>query len=423
MFGFPPRLVGLVLLGVAAVILLISALIGWNAVQRWRAFVAIEDHHLARLGGHANGARNHAETAAALLPQAAMAALPAIDPAADQAAGQLELLSRSVHPRERAIVATTAAFSAALHGNAVDGVDGADGALIKHLAALSKGGLPVFPAFSGNDAPQAAILGQAAQRHAASAWKAGNREELVRGLGLVLLTRPYHAEAKQAVTVLAALDPAADRAVLSGLIGGLGSDGHLLLRRAALLAPERAAVLTAIIPAEQRTPAEAQLLLAAGGEPGEKLESLIAKALASPSPILLADLFQRCLDQDKVDLAQKIADQAVEPHQRELRIALAHHLGDVLALAALQPERTDLKPAASPPVGGSGLIAFHLATPAGLIPRIGELRVRADGKEVPADRITRRGSLVVLLMPGASGMVEIDVKLGDTLVFAGGVSL
>ena len=58
-----------------------------------------------------------------------------------------------------------------------------------------------------------------------------------------------------------------------------------------------------------------------------------------------------------------------------------------------------------------------------MIPLIGELRVRADGKEVPADRITRRGSLVVLLMPGASGMVEIDVKLGDTLVFAGGVSL
>lgn len=423
MFGLHSRLVGLVLLGISAVLLLVATLVSWNAVQRWRAIAAIDDHHLARLSGRTNSARESAETAAALLPGAAMAALPAIDPADDSAAERLDGLSRAVHPRDRAIVTTTTAFSAALRGKTGETIAGADGVLIKHLTALAKGELPVFPTLPAKDAPQAAILSQAAQRHAAAAWKAGNRDQLARGLGLVLLAHPTHAEAKQAVTLLAAIDPAGNRDTIAGLVGALGAKGPELLRRAALLAPERTTLLFALIPTDQRTPEEAQAILAGGGSQGEKLESLVEKGLASPSPALLANLFQRCLDQDKTALARQIADKAVEPQQRDLRIALAQHLGDVLALAALQPERSDLKPTTSPPVTGPGIIAFHLATPSGLVPRVGVLRARANGEDIPADRIKRWGSLVVLLMPKVSGKIDVDVKLGDTTVFAGGVSL
>ena len=417
-----PRVLGLILIGISAVLLLTAALLGWNAVQRWRAIAAIEDHHLARLGGHANAAREHADQAAQLLPSLAMSALPAIDPSADTAAERLAGVANAVPTGDRAIVATTAAFSGALRGKA-ETVDGADGVLIKHLAALASGTLPPFPSLPANDAPQAAILNQAAQRHAAAAWKAGNRQELARGLGLVLLTRPAHAEAKAAAAVLTAIDVGGSSETITALTSALGTKGADLLRRAALLAPERAALLLALIPADQRTPAEAQAVVGAGGNPSEKLEILVAQGLAAPEPALLANLFRRCLDQDKPDLARQIADKAVEQQQREMRIALAQYLGDVAALATLQSERTDLKPTTSPPVGSPGMVAFHLATPSGLVPRVGDLRARANGQDVPTERIKRWGSLVVLVLPSMSGMVDIDVKLGETTVFAGGVRL
>jgi len=423
MFGLHPRLVGLVLLGIAAVLLLVASLIGWGAVQRWRAIAAVNDHHISRLSGRANSARDSAEAAAALLPNDAMAALPAIDPAADNAGERLDRLERAVHPRQRAIVTTTAAFSAALRGSTGAIVDGANGVLIKHLAALAKGELPIFPPLPANDAPQAAILSQTAQRHAAAAWKAGNRDQLARGLGMVLLTRPAHAENRSLIVMLAALDVATDPAQFANAVDTLGANGLALVRRAVVLAPERAAKLSALIPPNQRTPDETQRVLAGGGAPGETIESLVEKSLLSPSPPLFAVLFQRSLDMDKIDLARRIADKAVEPQQGEMRIAIAQHLGDVLTLTKLQPERTDLKPTTSPPVVGPGTISFHLATPAGVAPRLGELHARADGKLVPASRIKRWGSLVMLQVPDARGTIEVDVKLDDTLVFAGRVSL
>jgi len=423
MFGLHPRLVGIILMCVAGALLITAGLIGWNAVQRWQAINHITDSHIARLAGRASSAKESAEAAAALLPDDAMATLPALDPADDGAGPRLERLARAVHPRDRAIVATTAAFSAALRGSDAEAIDGADGLLIKHLTALAKGGLPPFPTLPANDAPQLAILVQAAQQHAAAAWKAGNRDQLIRGLGMVLLARPTHAEAKAMATLLTAFEPRAEKAQLANLIGGLGPEGLALARRAALLMPERAPQILAVIPSAQRTPEEEQRILAAGGEQGESLDSLVQKGLASPSPALLASLFRRCLDQDKVDLARQIADKAVEPQRRDLQAALANHIGDALALAALHPERSDLKPTTSPPVGRPGVIAFHLATGSGLVPRVGELHARVDGKAVPATSIKRWGSLVVLLLPGSAGNVDLDIKLGDTTVFAGGVRL
>lgn len=423
MFGLQPRIVGFAMLGVAAILLLVATLIGWGAIQRWRAIAAIEDHHLARLAGRANSARDSAQRAAAILPDSAMAALPAIDPSAEDAGARLERLLRAAEPRDRAVVAATVVFSAALRGGAVDRVDGADGVLLGHLAALAKDGLRPFPALPADDAPQAAILAQAAQRHVAAAWAAGDREQLARGLGMVLLTRPTHPDIRPVATLLAALDPAVERGPLGNLVGASGGDPIALLRRAALLAPERAPLLFALIPPDKRRPEEARRVLAASGGTAEPLEAQVAKGLASPSPALLASLFARCLEQDRTDLARQLAEKAAEPQRRDLRIALARHLGDVSALAALQPERTDLAPLASPPVAGVGLVAFHLGTASGMVPRVGDLRARVDDAPIPPERIKRWGSLVVLLLPGKSGMVDLDVTLGGTSVFAGGVRL
>jgi hypothetical protein len=425
MFGLRPRLVGIILLGVAAIVLLIGLTVAWSSVQRWRAILAVNEAGVARLGGKAAHARDRAEAAAGLLPDEAMAVLPSIEPGSAAAEARLDRLTAAIHPRDRAVVETTAAFDAALRGGAPDAIEGSDGTLIRHLQSLAKGDLPPFPSLDAGDPPQAAILSQAAQRHALAAWKAGNREQLQRGLGLVALAEPDHPEAKEIIALLALLDQGLSKASLLAVVAGLGDRGAALARRAAALSPERSTALFAAIPDALRTAEENERLAAAGalGEPGDSLETLANKALAQPTPAALAGAFKRTLDEGRIDLAKQLIEKSAEPQRRDLRIALAMHQGDVMALAALQPERTDLKLTTTTPIGRPGQVSFHLASRSGMVPRSGELRARLGGENVEPEHIRRWGSLVVIDAPLTSGTVDLEVRFDDLTVFSGSVDL
>lgn len=421
-----PRVLGLILLGASAGFAIAGVVVAWNAVQRWRAVSAIEEYHLARLGNRLPVAGEAARAAARHLPGDAATALPAIDPAQAGAVEALERLRRQVHPRQREVVATGLAFAGVLTGSSVEAEPAAaDAPYIRHLAALAKGQLPPFPEAKTGEAPQPAIISQTAQRHVAAAWKAGDKDALVSGLGAFVLCEPRHPEHAFARALLAALNPGASpeaKAMTTNIVRNLGADTAKVVRRAVQLGAPEPGELLKLIPQDQRTPDETQRVLAAGGD-GASLEQLVQQAIKQQAAPALTVVFRRCLDADKLDLAREIVERSPEPPKQSLGIALAQHIGDVQTLARLQPDRADLRLTSTRPVGRSGMIAFHLGTRTGLVPRVGELKVSVAGQPLPPDRIRRWGSLVVLKIAETTGAPEIDVRLGDTVVFAGAVSL
>jgi len=412
------RFFGIGLLVAAAICLLLAILIGWNGITRWRAIHAANTWQMARLAGQTNDAAEAAKTAARLGSGDAALVLPDIDLSqADNA--RLSRLRRDVPAQQRRLVDATLAFHAVLHNSTGGSLDGVDGRLLDHIVALKRGGtMPTFPMVERGDMPFAAILDHAVQNHLQAAWNAGNATALRAGLEPFVLLRPDHPEHAKARTILAAIAGG----TAPSFVHDIADQRTAFLRHLAQLAPERADSLIRLIPEAQRTPDEIQRLLLAGGNTVD-LKQQVEQALTSPGEAVFVVLFRRCLNEDRTDLAQRLIEKAPVHLKPGMELALAFHAGDVATVSRLQPERRDLQPRATAPIGRENLITFHLMTDAGLIPRGDGLDIRLNEERVAPDRIKRRGSLVEVQFRGGGLTVNLEVKLGDKIVFAGPVRL
>lgn len=412
------RFLGIGLLIAAAICLLLAIIIGWSGITRWRAIHAANTWQMARLAGQANEATEAASTAARLAPGDAALVLPDIELVRTDA-DRLARLRRDVPAQQRRLVDTAIAFHAVLHGDSGGSLDGVDGRLLNHLVALKRGGaIPPFPAVERGDLPFAAIFDHTVQTHIQAAWDAGDATALRAGLEPFVLLRPDHPERAKARTILAAISGA----TAPSFVHDITDERNAFLRHLAQLAPDRADALIRLIPEAQRTPDEIQRLLLAGGETAD-LKRQVEQALANPGEAVFVVLFRRCLEEDHTDLAQRLIDKAPASIKPGMELALAFHVGDVATVVRLQPDRRDLQPRATPPIGRENLITFHLMTEAGLVPRGDGLVVRLNEERVAPDRIKRRGSLVEIQFRGGGMTVNLEVKLGDKIIFAGPVRL
>jgi len=411
------RLLGIILLVAAAVCLLLAILIGWGAISRWRAISAANLWQTARLTGNSNDMTEAAQAAAAYGSSEAALGLPAVDlKVADT--GRLDRLRRDVPARQRPLIDATLAFHGVLHGGNGQGLDGDNGRILAHIAALKKGtSIPPFPTLERGSEFYAAILDHALQTHIQVAWNAGDQDKLREALAPFVLLRPDHADRAKARTILAGLTG-------TSMGGYLSADDNrvALLRQLAMLAPDHADAMFALIPEKSRSAAEIQRLLLAGGAQSE-LKPMVERALANPSEAVLVVLFRRCLAENNRELAQRLVDQAPPSIKPGMELALAFASGDVATMVRLQPHRQDLRPQVTPPVGRENLISCHLTTAAGLNPSSAGLTVRLNEEPVAPDRIKRRGSLLEIQFRGGGTVVNLEIKLGDVVVFGGPVQL
>ncbi len=411
------RLFGILLLSTSAVCLLLAVVIGWGAISRWRAISAANHWQTARLTGNSNDTIEAAQAAAHYGSSEAALGLPAVDLKAPDTV-RLDALRRGVPARQRPLIDATLAFHGLLHGGNGQDLQGDNGRLLAHVATLKQGlSIPPFPKLERGSDMYAAILDYALQAHIQVAWNAGDAGKLLEALAPFVLLRPDHADYAKARTILAGLSGTA-------MGGFLVQDANrvILLRQLATLAPEHADALFALIPEKDRSAAEIQRLLLAGGAQSE-LKPLVERALANPSDAVLLVLFRRCLAENNRELAQHLLAQAPPSIKPAMELAFAFSSGDVAAMVRLQPQRKDLRPQITPPLGRENVITCHLTTAAGLNPSNAGLVVRLNEEPVAPERIKRRGSLLEIQFHGGGTVVNLEIKIGDVVVFGGPVQL
>jgi len=428
-----PKNTGLVYLGVSAVMLTVALIVIWFAVWRWLGISALEDSRLARLERDEPSALLAGRTAAARFehPATVLAASDLDQPAAVE---RLRNLLPRALGRDRRVLQIAIGIAALRRGQApgVD-VDGADGTLLQKWAAMEKDGKLVDLTLPAGEAPQAPLYLAVTQRRAQLAWLAGDAPAMREALGALRLLWPKHSESERAAAFVRVLDPAVPGNRMT--VGNVFNDQELrtrYLRVLTRLVPKRATDLARVIPPTLRTPAETDriasedLLTASiaprGGNPVEDLPSMVNRILVKPTDFALATAAVRCLEGGRMDLARRLADKSPPALQAEILTGIAVQEGDLLALLKLAPQRKDLAPRISPPVGRPGLIAFHISSPIGIVPRVGGLEVRVDAKPVSATAVARFGSLVQIEI-AQTVSVFLEVKLGDALVYAGQVGL
>jgi hypothetical protein len=420
MSGAPrERTVGIILLAVSAVLLLLAITIGWTSFTRWKAVRALNQYHLAVISGNKGAAKDAAEIAASVRDDAALV-LPSLDLLTVDA-GMLARLRRDVPAHQRAIVDTALAFRAALQDGDATELDGADGRLLTHLAALRKGNLPDFPVLAQGDVVHTAILDRCCQAHIAAAWRAGDAKALREPLEILVLLHPDHPEFAKAQTLLAAIGRGASGTAASFSHDIIG-DRVAFYRQLVVLAPEHKTSFIRLIPENDRTSAEIQAMLMVDGASGD-LKAQVKRAEEDPTEPTIATLFRRCMESDEDELALRLIKKAPASIKTTMQLALAIKQGDLAQLVKLQPERTDLKAKISPPIGREKTISFHLTTESGLIPRDTGLEIRLNQVRIAPERIRRLGSLIVVEFRGMAASTEMEVKLNDAVVFSGTVRL
>lgn len=420
MSGSPrDRNVGLGLLAVAAILLLTAVLVLWGGINRWRAVSAVNNYQLARMAGNSNDMKDYAAIAQQFGTDDAALALPAMD-LMDEDSTRLDRLRRSVPSNQRTLIDCAIALQAAVHGKSSDSIDGINGKLIAHIAALANGELPPFPTLTQGDMPYVSILDRAAQHHAQRAWIVGDAKGLKDALSILALLRPNHADNPKSKTVLAAVSD--NPGIAATFIHEVPGKHPEFLRQMALLTPDTATTFIRLIPENERTAAEMQVMLLAGGDT-TPLKTQVEKAIANPSDPVLSTVFRRCLMENDTELAESLIPKASDQLKYDMRLAVAFHVGDVATIAKLLPDRKDLKPTITTPIGRNDHIAFHLTTPSGFAPRTGALDIRIDNERVPPGRIKRMGSLVEIEFKSFGQQTDLEVKLSEQIIFAGTVNL
>ncbi|HYE06434.1 MAG TPA: hypothetical protein VEL07_13045 [Planctomycetota bacterium] len=410
---FGERNAGFVMLGFAAVVLLIAVVVGWGAITRWRAASALADWNARSLSNEHAAAREAGAEAAALAPSSAAAILAAADLASSDGYARLEASAGRVRPGDRALVDAALALSQAIRGKDITNtVAGPDEELLRAILHAERG--EDTAPIASTEPATGAIARAAASRLARAAWRRGELQPILRAFGTLVLTDPSHKDAQRVRLVLAALDPQYPPAQFQAHANRLAAEAGDLLRACQRLAPERAAAIAVAVPATQRTPEDLRRLLLTSDQP---IEKVVEEARRSHDPATNEAIAWRALDAGRPDLAKALAAAAPEASRKDLEKAIAAARGDLAALAELAPERTDLQPVVSHPIAGDGVITFHLATRSGLVPTDAPIVV-LDGS--PAD-VRRWDSLVSVPTSGA-GFTAAEVRLGGRVLWSGNVA-
>mgnify|MGYP000098686818 CR=1 FL=1 len=245
------RNVGIAMLVVAFLVLIVAAMIGWEAFQRGMGILALDRAQAAALTDDRLATVAHGREAAGWLPAEPAAGIIAIDLSNPAAKEQLARLELRVPARQRPIVAAIYALHQVHHGGKPgSSLAGGDQAVISHLLKLAQGAKPEALTLPDSDPPQATLLNYAAQVRFRAAWNAGEREAIRATAGELRLLMPKHPDIKGVEAVLLALTPSVADAALGSHINVLprGTRRDLVLLKLMTLAPERSAVLKPLLP-------------------------------------------------------------------------------------------------------------------------------------------------------------------------------
>jgi hypothetical protein len=415
-----PRLSGIILMAIGGVLLILTIFSVWGSVSRWEGADSIESYHLNRLSNNEDQAIKDAKRAAAVLDREAVTVIPSINLESDSDLKLLdELLSRRLPPAQRADIETVQAFSRTLRGQASpQKVGGSDGILIAHLQTFGKEGAPSWPNLQKSEPPHASILLAALRRQFAAVWLAGDAKAIQKMAGALMLAEPLGQDANRLRFLLAAMTPKYEvpqLTPLAGLIANL-DERIAFIRQLCLLAPERRAVLTALIPVEKKLPNERNLL---PSEAVASLETKVKFAVEHPKEEAFTALIPRCVQEGRIDLAKSLITYLRTEIRPPFEIAIATAEGDLSTVLRLCPNQSDLVPRISPPVLAAGSLSFHLSTDSGFVAR-SPVTLIFGNRLMATEKVKRFGSLFALDVGDAkSGTLE--VRIGSRVIFAGQV--
>ena len=245
------RNVGIAMLVVALLVLIVAAMIGWDAVKRGMGILALDRAQAAGLTEDRRAMVAHGREAASWLPAEPAAGIISIDLSDAAAKEQLARLELRVPLKQRPTVAAINALHQIHHGGKPGSTLAAgDQAVINHLVKLSQGGKLEPLSLPDSDPPQATLLTYAAQARFRAAWNAGDRETILTTAGELRLLMPKHPDAKGIAVVLMALTPRVPDVALSSPLNALpqGVRRDLIVLKLMALAPERSAVLKPLLP-------------------------------------------------------------------------------------------------------------------------------------------------------------------------------
>ena len=245
------RNVGIALMVVAALVLIVSALIMWNAVQRGLGILALDRAQAAALSHDRLATIAHGREAASWLPAEPAAGVIAIDLSDPAATDQLARLELRVPAKQRQTVAALHALHRIHHGGTPgSSLVAGDQAVISHLVKLDPAGIPVALVLPDSDPPQATLLNYAAQARFRAAWQSGDRDAIRTTAGELRLLVPKHPDIKAVEAVLSALTPGVKDEELRSLITLVprGPRRDLLVLKLMTLTPERGAILKQMAP-------------------------------------------------------------------------------------------------------------------------------------------------------------------------------
>lgn len=246
------RNVGIAMLVLALVILVIAAVIAYEALTRGMGILALDRAQSAALGNDRRAAVAHGREALSWMPAEPAAGVIAVDLSDAAAKDQLAKLELRVPMKQRPQVAALAALHQVHHGGTpANALTGGDQAVIAHLVKLAQGGVPPALTLPDADPAQAPLLAYAAQARMRAAWATDDREAIRAAAGDLRLQMPNHPDMKGVEAVLMALSPSVTDAALAPQLNQIprGARRDLIVLRLAVLAPERAKVLQPLLPA------------------------------------------------------------------------------------------------------------------------------------------------------------------------------
>ncbi|MFW5859997.1 MAG: hypothetical protein ACOCYP_08215 [Planctomycetota bacterium] len=449
-----PRLIITWSLFAAAVVLtLIAAFIVWNGIDTWLASAALAEHHRERFT-NPEARSSYVGDPDRIADDDPRIALPAVDLSVNTSVDQFARIARRAGGNARPIAESGAQLAALLHQREapVTPSRGPDAPLLAHAADLRNitsrpvSSVPETPAVA-RLAPQLAVLKFTLEQQVAAAWRAADADALSDACGQLLTLFPRHpAEHHCLLTSLffAGLDSLGQRAdsvdqrrerkqmlrersgQLHRPVSRLPSDTRAtflrqLLRIAAndpgALAADAArrqriladlrAIIAEVLPANERTGADAVAALIAAGDS----EALFKAAADSNDPQLVTAAAMRAHAAERWDVVEQLLPRVAPSHNRGLELALALHRMDTLALKRLFPDaaRRELF---TPQVRGLRLgqdaVAFHVTNATDDL-STDEITVSLDNRAVPPGRLHRYGSLFAI--PVSAGTPSAHVTL------------
>ncbi len=246
------RNVGIAMLVLALVILVIAAIIAYEAFTRGMGILALDRAQSAALANDRQAAVAHGREALAWMPAEPAAGVIAVDLSDATAKDHLTRLELRVPMKQRPQVAALAALHQVHHGGTpANAVSGGDQAVIAHLVKLAQGGLPPPLTLPDSEPAQAPLLAYVAQARLRAAWATDDREAIRATAGELRLLMPNHPEIRGVEAVLMALSPSVPDTALAPHLNLIprGTRRDLIVLRLAVLAPERAKVLQPLLPA------------------------------------------------------------------------------------------------------------------------------------------------------------------------------